>query len=277
MVGYLRKVGGAGGRSCHLRRSARAADRHRPRSRGAVLVCASCPASSSIPDLPERVRAVLRTLGDAGHEVAIVGGAVRDRLLGLAAPRRVGRRHRRPSRGGRRPLSRRDLGEPVRDRHDRRRADRSRSPRTGPRATYRDRRRPDEVRFGVSLTEDLARRDFTINAMAWLPIDLEAGRGTLVDPVGGQSDLDARVLRAVGDPRERFARGRPAPDPGGTVRRPPRADDRSRHRAGDPRGGADRRGRLGGARPRRAAAHPGARCDPVGRDRASSSASGSWA
>ena len=61
------------------------------------------------------------------------------------------------------------------------------------------------MRFGVSLTEDLARRDFTINAMAWLPIDLEAGRGTLVDPTGGQSDLDARVLRAVGDPRERFA------------------------------------------------------------------------
>ena len=71
--------------------------------------------------------------------------------------------------------------------------------------TYRDRRRPDEVRFGVSLTEDLARRDFTINAMAWLPLDLEGGRGTLVDPVGGQSDLDARVLRAVGEPRERFA------------------------------------------------------------------------
>ena len=70
---------------------------------------------------------------------------------------------------------------------------------------YRDRRRPDDVRFGVSLTEDLARRDFTINAMAWLPIDLEAGRGALIDPTGGQSDLDARVLRAVGDPRERFA------------------------------------------------------------------------
>ncbi len=70
---------------------------------------------------------------------------------------------------------------------------------------YRDRRRPDEVRFGVSLTDDLGRRDFTINAVAWLPIDLEARRGALIDPHGGQSDLAARVLRAVGDPAERFA------------------------------------------------------------------------
>ena len=42
------------------------------------------PSELVYPDLPDRVRDVLRTLGDAGHEVAIVGGAVRDRLLGLA-------------------------------------------------------------------------------------------------------------------------------------------------------------------------------------------------
>lgn len=70
---------------------------------------------------------------------------------------------------------------------------------------YRDRRRPDEVRFGASLEEDLARRDFTINAIAWLPRDLEAGRGLLRDPHGGIGDLRAGVLRAVGDPAERFA------------------------------------------------------------------------
>ena len=65
---------------------------------------------------------------------------------------------------------------------------------------YRDGRHPDSVRLGVSLEADLARRDFTINAMA-LPLD---GRG-LVDPHGGQADLRDGLIRAVGDPLERFA------------------------------------------------------------------------
>jgi len=65
---------------------------------------------------------------------------------------------------------------------------------------YLDGRRPESVRLGVSLEEDLSRRDFTINAMA-LPV----GGGDLVDPFGGQKDLAARVIRAVGDPLQRFA------------------------------------------------------------------------
>ena len=69
---------------------------------------------------------------------------------------------------------------------------------------YRDRRRPDHVRWGGSLVEDLARRDFTINAMAWLPTDLAAGQGRLVDPHGGAADLAAGMLRAVGDPDARL-------------------------------------------------------------------------
>lgn len=72
-------------------------------------------------------------------------------------------------------------------------------------AGYTDRRRPDTVRWGTSLDEDLERRDFTINAMAWRPEDLAAGRGRLVDPSGGAADLAAGTLRAVGDPDERFA------------------------------------------------------------------------
>ena len=70
---------------------------------------------------------------------------------------------------------------------------------------YRDRRRPDSVEWGSSLAEDLGRRDFTINAMAWRPADLAAGTGTLVDPHGGAADLEAGLLRAVGDPDRRFA------------------------------------------------------------------------
>jgi tRNA nucleotidyltransferase (CCA-adding enzyme) len=64
---------------------------------------------------------------------------------------------------------------------------------------YSDARRPDQVRFGVPLEEDLARRDFVVNAIAWDPI----GRA-LIDPFGGRADLAAGVLRAVGDPAARF-------------------------------------------------------------------------
>jgi len=63
---------------------------------------------------------------------------------------------------------------------------------------YRDNRHPDWVRFVPDIKEDLARRDFTVNAMAWSPI-----RG-FADPFGGQEDLKNGILRAVGDPGKRF-------------------------------------------------------------------------
>jgi tRNA nucleotidyltransferase (CCA-adding enzyme) len=66
--------------------------------------------------------------------------------------------------------------------------------------TYTDGRRPDWVEFVDDITADLARRDFTVNAIA---IDPEIGR--LIDPFGGQGDLQRGLLRAVGDPRERFS------------------------------------------------------------------------
>ncbi|MDD4323888.1 MAG: CCA tRNA nucleotidyltransferase [Eubacteriales bacterium] len=65
-------------------------------------------------------------------------------------------------------------------------------------STYSDARHPDQVEFTNSIEEDLARRDLTINAMAWHP-----NRGIL-DPYGGQQDLKAEILRAVGKPRERY-------------------------------------------------------------------------
>ena len=68
---------------------------------------------------------------------------------------------------------------------------------------YTDHRRPDHVAFTDSLHEDLSRRDFTMNAMAWRPAR-NGTAGELVDPFGGQRDLDARILRAVGEPEERF-------------------------------------------------------------------------
>lgn len=63
---------------------------------------------------------------------------------------------------------------------------------------YSDSRHPDRVTFSVPLEEDLSRRDFTINAMAMTL------SGQLIDPFGGQRDLRAKVIRAVGDPMRRF-------------------------------------------------------------------------
>ena len=63
---------------------------------------------------------------------------------------------------------------------------------------YGDNRRPDWVDFITDLREDLARRDFTVNAMAYSP-----ARG-LADPFGGRQDLEKKILRAVGDPDTRF-------------------------------------------------------------------------
>ena len=70
---------------------------------------------------------------------------------------------------------------------------------------YFDKRHPDEVRFVETLEEDLARRDFTINAMAIQTADSKHQPATRVfDPFGGQKDLDAKLIRAVGDPNARF-------------------------------------------------------------------------
>jgi tRNA nucleotidyltransferase (CCA-adding enzyme) len=64
---------------------------------------------------------------------------------------------------------------------------------------YSDGRRPDSVEFVRDITQDLARRDFTVNAIAFDPDE-----GKIVDPFGGEKDLAARVIRAVGIPLERF-------------------------------------------------------------------------
>ena len=64
---------------------------------------------------------------------------------------------------------------------------------------YADGRHPDGVSFDVGLREDLARRDFTVNAMA-LGAD-----GAVIDPFGGRADLEAGVIRCVGEPERRFS------------------------------------------------------------------------
>jgi poly(A) polymerase len=65
---------------------------------------------------------------------------------------------------------------------------------------YSDGRHPDEVRFSADPREDVARRDFTINGMLLDPVS-----GEVIDYVGGQKDLEAGVIRTIGNPEQRFA------------------------------------------------------------------------
>jgi len=156
-------------------------------------------------DLPASVRDVLGGLAAGGAEAALVGGCVRDLVLGLrpsdwdvatsAPPDEVAGRF--PGSTWENPFGTVAVRDPAGGREVEVTTYRVE-------AGYRDRRRPDAVRWGSSLAEDLGRRDFTINAMAWLPSDLAAGSGRLVDPFGGAADLDSRLLRAVGDPDARI-------------------------------------------------------------------------
>jgi tRNA nucleotidyltransferase/poly(A) polymerase len=156
-------------------------------------------------DLPPPVAAVLGALRDGGGEAALVGGCVRDLVRGETPadwdvatslpPERVASLF--PDASWENPFGTVTVRDPAGGRGIEVTTYRVE-------AGYRDRRRPDEVRWGGSLADDLARRDFTINAMAWVPDGPAAGGGVLVDPYGGATDLAAGVLRAVGDPAARF-------------------------------------------------------------------------
>lgn len=160
-------------------------------------------------DLPPAVSTVLAALREGDVEAVLVGGCVRDLVRGdrpadwdiatSAPPEAVARRF--PGASWENPFGTVTVHDPG----------------GGPgievttyrvEAGYRNQRRPDAVRWGSSLAEDLGRRDFTINAMAWLPdppgAEADAGRGRLVDPFGGADDLAAGRLRAVGDADARF-------------------------------------------------------------------------
>ena len=146
---------------------------------------------------------VVRQLQDAGHEALWAGGCVRDELLGLtpkdydvatsAIPEAVQQLFRRTLAIGASFGVVEVLG-PRQDRFQ---------PKVQV-ATFRidggysDGRRPDQVVFS-SAREDALRRDFTVNGMFFDPI-----KGELIDFVGGQNDLHARILRAIGEPEVRF-------------------------------------------------------------------------
>ena len=148
--------------------------------------------------VPDEVRSIVSALTAAGHEAWCVGGALRDALLReeqsdfdvatSATPEQVRKLFPRTIAVGEQYGT---IG--VLDRHRR-----LHEVTTFRRDVSTDGRRA-VVAFGVSLNDDHARRDFTINAIAFQPLT-----GEWRDPFGGARDLEARVLRAVGAPGERF-------------------------------------------------------------------------
>ncbi len=146
--------------------------------------------------VPPNVREVCATLSSAGHLSVAVGGAVRDAILGrtpgdwdvatAAHPDQVMALFKRTvptgiQHGTVTIVTGRGIESHVEVTTFR------------GEGAYTDARRPDHVRFGVPLVEDLARRDFRVNAMAYDP-----AADQLIDPYEGLRDLDERMLRAVG-------------------------------------------------------------------------------
>lgn len=154
--------------------------------------------------IPADVSTVVERLRAKGHEAYVVGGCVRDALRGVepadwdvatdARPEEIQKIFRRSLYTNRFGTVVVRMG-PSAD-NDKAREIEVTTYRIE--SEYTDHRRPDAVAFTDSLREDLSRRDFTMNAMAWSP---EQG---IVDPFEGQKDLEARIVRAVGDPDERF-------------------------------------------------------------------------
>ncbi len=151
--------------------------------------------------LPPSITKVLSCLTDAGYEAYVVGGSVRDFLRGQAPNDYDITTNARPDEIHRALADYRLIdtgiahgtvtalvdGEPIEVTTYRIDGD------------YRDSRHPENVSFTDDITADLARRDFTVNAIAYHPV---CG---FCDPFGGCADIEKRIIRAVGDPRARFS------------------------------------------------------------------------
>ncbi|MDF1567776.1 MAG: CCA tRNA nucleotidyltransferase [Spirochaetaceae bacterium] len=150
-------------------------------------------------NIPKDLKTAARIFADAGYQCWLVGGAVRDGLLGRGsedydlatdAPPEIVIKlfHRTIPTGIKHGTVTILMGSHQFE---------TTTFRTE--GTYSDGRRPDEVSYSTDIMDDLARRDFTINAIAWNLIDEE-----LRDPHNGRQDLDSRIIRAIGEPAERF-------------------------------------------------------------------------
>jgi poly(A) polymerase/tRNA nucleotidyltransferase (CCA-adding enzyme) len=153
--------------------------------------------------IPKEVNSVLKKLVKNGYEAYVVGGCVRDVLMGLepkdwdittsAKPEEI------------KKIFEKSFYEnkflTVTIQTDSKNSNLKEIEVTTYRseANYSDKRHPDEVRFAKTLEEDLSRRDFTVNAIAVSP------SGNMIDLFFGQEDLKKKIIKTVGDPNKRFS------------------------------------------------------------------------
>jgi tRNA nucleotidyltransferase (CCA-adding enzyme) len=163
-------------------------------------VTGALPAPLASAVIPGPVKEVVTALQQGGHQAYLVGGCVRDLVAAhspkdydvatSATPQQVQALFRKViptgiKHGTVTVVSRGEHVEVTTFRTE---------------GAYVDGRRPEAVEFRLDIREDLSRRDFTINAMAFDPV-----RRELVDPFGGQQDLRDGIVRAVGEPLARFS------------------------------------------------------------------------
>jgi len=152
--------------------------------------------------VPPKVREVCETIAAAGHQAVIVGGCVRDVLMGRepgdwdvassAHPEEVMKLFKRTIPQGLQHGTVKVMMGKGKENEVEVTTFRGEG-------AYSDARRPDSVTFGVPLVDDLARRDLTVNAIAY-----DIAKKAIIDPFGGQQDIEARRLRAVGNAVDRF-------------------------------------------------------------------------
>lgn len=153
-----------------------------------------------MPDLLTRLsREVAERLRGAGRQVYYVGGSVRDELLGVEVHDRDLTTDATPSELKSLFPGALEVGAHFGVMLIRRDGVEVQVATFRTESSYRNGRHPEEVRFETDVVADLRRRDFTINALLQNPLT-----GEIVDPLGGMADLRAGILRAIGDPAERF-------------------------------------------------------------------------
>jgi len=174
--------------------------------------------------LPLPVVKTLETLKKAGHQAYIVGGAIRDLLTNKliddwdfttdATPTQIQKLFTNSFYDNKFGT----VGIPIPKKNKKDEYDIFEITTFRTETSYKDKRHPDKVSWGKTLSQDLARRDFTINAMAAKITNEKKKkikdkddnefyhlRLTLIDPHGGQKDLQNRLIKTVGNPNKRFA------------------------------------------------------------------------
>lgn len=160
-------------------------------------------------DVPKEVKFVISELKNKGFEAYIVGGCVRDFLRGTepqdwdvatnAKPTEIGKIFPRSYAdnkfgtvtiltGSEDPKLKEIEITPYRIE-----------------SKYTDKRHPDEIKWAKTIKEDLARRDFTVNAIAMSLSEPGTAKPGIIDPFKGQKDIKNKIIRAVGNPEDRFS------------------------------------------------------------------------